>query len=84
MKNEDVISLARQTLDQGLYFGRGKVTRAIDTELVVFADKLTRPLEAKIVALEERLKLIHKTTSCDITRSLVRVEEIECGLTCRT
>lgn len=79
MKQEDILKLAGQTLDQGLYFGKGRVTRAIDVEIIKFADTLTTPLEAKIVALEERLKLIHKTTSCSITKSLVRIEEIEGG-----
>lgn len=58
MKQEDVIDLARRTLDQGLYFGNGRITRAIDSELVKFAKSLTGPLEAEIVELKAALTLI--------------------------
>ena len=37
MNNEKILSVARQTLDQGLYFGNGRVTRSIDSELLTFA-----------------------------------------------
>jgi predicted DNA-binding protein (UPF0278 family) len=37
MNNEKILSVARQTLDQGLYFGSGRITRAIDSELLAFA-----------------------------------------------
>jgi len=58
MKQEEILKLAGQTLDQGLYFGRGRITRAIDTEIVKFADNLTGPLEAEIVELKAALTLI--------------------------
>lgn len=37
MTNEKILIVARRTLDQGLYFGTGRITRSIDSELLTFA-----------------------------------------------
>ncbi len=40
MKNDAILAIAGKKLDQGLYFGKGRVTRATDNELIDFAREL--------------------------------------------
>lgn len=48
MKNEEILKIARDTLDQGLYFGKGKITRSTDDELIRFAFKLELEIRKRL------------------------------------
>lgn len=48
MRDEEVLKLAGQTLDQGLYFGKGKITRATDDEILGFSFKLQMEIRKRI------------------------------------
>lgn len=76
MSINNIVDIADKHLDQGLYFGKGKIWRCHEGELKSFAQALTLPLEVIIAALEERLLLIHKKTSDATTKSIVRIDDL--------
>lgn len=47
MNSENTLALASRVLDQGLYFGKGRVTHAIDSEILTFARKIEIDATAK-------------------------------------
>lgn len=47
MNSENTLALARSVLDQGLYFGNGRITHAIDSEILNFARKIEIEATAK-------------------------------------
>jgi hypothetical protein len=48
MRNEEILKIAGETLDQGLYFGKGKITRATDDEIIRFAFKLEMQIRKRL------------------------------------
>lgn len=54
MTDIEIIDLARKTLDKGLYFGDGHITRATDAEIITFAKEITQ----QITANNERFKAL--------------------------
>lgn len=49
MNNMQILDLAGKTLDQGLYFGKGRITRAIDSEIIAFAKQVELDATKRIV-----------------------------------
>lgn len=48
MKDSEVLEIANKTLDQGLYFGKGKIIRSTEDEILRFSFQLEMAIRKRL------------------------------------